>query len=522
VPPARLEVRRGWIAQIEPPAAARYVAGVAGLAAAYYVAAKGGYALQFTGSIAAIWPPVGLAVGVLYLGGLRWWPGAVIGDLLSNTWTAPLGTTLAVTAANLAEILVATLLLWRLVGRRAQLDRLDQVGGMLAAIVPAVAISATVGSLSLLADGVIHRHELASVWRTLWLGDASGALIVLPLILAWAHPPAWRAGRTLEVAAMIAAVVGLSELELSSSRPLAFLVFPALIWAAVRFGQQGATVAVACAAGIAVWHTAHNVGPFVQHSITQSALSTQLYIAVAALTTLFLGAVVSERQRSAADLVVAKRREVERAVEQRQRIARDLHDSVSQSLFSMTLHARTAQRVLAESDSALADRVGGELEEVETLSRSALAEMRALIFELRPGGLAEEGLVAGLTKHAAAVSAREALAIAVHGPAERLPVSPDCEEHLYRIGQEALANVIKHAEAEHAHVTVTSDGDLVVLEVRDDGRGFDPTADFVGHLGLESMRSRAAEIAADIRVDSHPGQGTLVAVELPVSAESAS
>ena len=88
-----------------------------------------------------------------------------------------------------------------------------------------------------------------------------------------------------------------------------------------------------------------------------------------------------------------------------------------------------------------------ELEEVETLSRSALAEMRALIFELRPGGLAEEGLVAGLTKHAAAVSAREALTIAVEGPSERLPLSPDCEEHLYRIGQEALANVTKHAQA---------------------------------------------------------------------------
>ena len=155
VPPARLEAA-GWITQIAPPAAARYLAGVAALAAVYYVAAKGGYALQYTGSIAAIWPPVGLAVGVLYLGGLRWWPGAVIGDLVSNTWTAPLGTTLAVTAANLAEILVATLLLWRLIGRRAQLDRLDQVGGMLAAVAPAVAISATVGSLSLLADGVIH------------------------------------------------------------------------------------------------------------------------------------------------------------------------------------------------------------------------------------------------------------------------------------------------------------------------------------------------------------------------------
>ena len=157
---------------------------------------------------------------------------------------------------------------------------------------------------------------------------------------------------------MIAAVVGLSELELSSSRPLAFLVFPALIWAALRFGQQGATLAVACAAGMAVWRTAHHVGPFVQHSITQSVLSTQLYIAVAALTTLCLGAVVSEHQRSTADLVVSKRREVERAAEERQRIARDLHDSVSQSLFSMTLHARTAQRVLDQSQSALADQVG--------------------------------------------------------------------------------------------------------------------------------------------------------------------
>ena len=78
-----------------------------------------------------------------------------------------------------------------------------------------------------------------------------------------------------------------------------------------------------------------------------------------------------------------------------------------------------------------------------------------------------------LTKHAAAVSARETLTITVEGPPERLPLSPDCEEHLYRIGQEALANVTKHARAEHARVTVTSDADLHHLEVPDDGGGFD-------------------------------------------------
>src|SRR5262249_60863658 len=121
------------------------------------------------------------------------------------------------------------------------------------------------------------------------------------------------------------------------------------IWAAVRFGQRGATVAVFCAALIAVWSTANNVGPFVQHSITASALSTQLYIAVAALTTLCLGAIVSERQRAAAEVVESRRRELERATEERQRIARGLHDSVCQSLFSRALHARAAQRALLGS-----------------------------------------------------------------------------------------------------------------------------------------------------------------------------
>jgi signal transduction histidine kinase len=288
----------------------RYLLGVAAFAVAYYVVAQGGYALQFTGSITAIWPPVGLAVGVLYLGGLRWWPGAVIGDILSSDSSIPVGTTVALHVANLAEMIVATILLWRLIGRRAQLDRLDQVGGMLLAIAPAVAISATIGTASLWADGIIHSGELASIWRTLWLGDTSGALVVLPLILVWG-PFLQRArasrrlpsrDRALEAAVVAAAVIGLSILSLSTDRPVSYVVFPALIWAALRFGQPGATLALAGGVGLAVWRTAHNVGPFVQHSISDSALSTQLYIAVAAVTTLCLGAIVSERKRGEADL----------------------------------------------------------------------------------------------------------------------------------------------------------------------------------------------------------------------------
>jgi signal transduction histidine kinase len=506
--------------QVRPGAAARYLLGVAALTGGYYLAAQAGYALEFTGGISAIWPPVGLAVAVLYLGGLRWWPGVVIGDLLSAESLSPLHTALALTAANLAEALVATILLRRLIGRRAALDRLDQIGGMLLAIAAATAISATVGSVMLLVDKVIHSDELATIWRTIWIGDSAGALVVLPLAIVWARfrPAAWPSrGRVLEGTAMVAAVIGLSVIVLASPRPVSYLVFPALIWAAVRFGQRGATLAVFLAAGMAVWRTAHNVGPFVRHSITQSALSTQLYIAVAALTTLCLGAIVSERQRAAEDLVGSRRREVERATEERQRIARDLHDSVSQSLFSMTLHARTAERALKQTGQEPDGPVGRELGQVDELSRTALAEMRALIFELRPGGLAEEGLVSALTKHAGAVSAREGVPIKVSGPSERLPISADCEEHLYRLGQEALANAIKHAQATQVTATVTTDGTNVDLEVRDDGRGFDPAATYAGHLGLTTMRSRADDIGAQMHIDSARGRGTVVRVQLPIA-----
>ena len=509
---------------------ARYIVGVAALTGGYYLAAQVGYALQFTGSIAAIWPPVGLAVAVLYLGGLRWWPGIVIGDLLASEGGSPVETELVIAAANLAEAAVATILLWRLVGRRAALDRLDQIGRMLVAIAPATAISATVGSITLLVEGTIKGDEVAKIWRTIWIGDSAGVLVVLPLILVWAH--SWQTGwnprralrhprRVLEAAAMVTAVIGLSAVALTSSTPVAYLVFPALIWAALRFGQRGATLAVFLAAGMAVLLTANNLGPFVRHSITDSALSTQLYIAVAALTTLCLGAIVSERQRAAAEVVDSRRRELERATEERQRIARDLHDSVSQSLFSMTLHARTAQRALRQAGQDGDGPVGRELGHVGELSRTALAEMRALIFELRPRGLAEEGLVSALTKHAAAVSAREGVAIEVTGPSERLPVSSDCEEHLYRLGQEALANASKHAQATRITVTVANGGSSVGLEVSDDGRGFDPAATYAGHLGLTTMRSRASEIGAKLLIDSVPGRGTAVRVELPLPEPAA-
>jgi PAS domain S-box-containing protein len=204
------------------------------------------------------------------------------------------------------------------------------------------------------------------------------------------------------------------------------------------------------------------------------------------------------------------------ALEERHRIARDLHDSVSQSLFSLTLHTRTAELALARAGIDPEGDLGRPLRQVGELTRGALAEMRALIFELRPGALAEEGLGAALSKHAAAVTAREGLQIAIKIPEERPELTAEQEENLYRLAQEALHNTVKHASASHAWIELDAGDEAIVLIVRDDGVGFDPAEPRPGHLGIQTMRERAARIGAELNVESTAGAGSTIRVVVPL------
>ena len=151
----------------------RYLAVVLVLAAAYFVAGRASLALQYTGPVAAIWLPVGASAAALYLAGLRWWPGLLIGDLALADPAQPIGSVLAISAGNMADILVIAVLLRRLLGRRAALDRLEQIGGMLVAIAAGAAITATVAMLSLHASDVVASSELAIFWRSWFLADAA-------------------------------------------------------------------------------------------------------------------------------------------------------------------------------------------------------------------------------------------------------------------------------------------------------------------------------------------------------------
>ena len=502
----------------------RFVGGVLLLAVAYLGAAKLGQTLRYTASVGAIWPPAGLGIAALYLWGMRWWPGVLLGEILVNgellldDGAYPLGSLVGQQAGNMAEIVVGALLLRRLVGPGAAMDRVDQVGRMLIAVGAATAISATIGTASMVAGGVIDASGAGELWRTWWLADTSGGLVVVPLMLAWAHDPgaAWRRIRCWEGGAAMASVTTLSFVAFSTQEPIRYTVFPALIWAAFRFGPPGATLSVAVTACVAIGETAHDVGPFFEQPIDQRTLAIQLYIWVAALTTLFLSGVMSERERSSRELAEARRKEGARAVEERRRIARDLHDSVSQALFSTALHARTAQRALAREGASPSGSVGTALGAIADVTRTAQREMRALIYELHRDPV-HDGLVAAFARHAAGVGATGGLAIDVRGPEARLALSERVETQLFAIGKEALANVQKHAGASAARVRVAAQQDQVVVEIHDDGRGFDPVAGHPGHFGLDSMRSRAEEIGGWLAITSGPGSGTLVRVCVPTN-----
>jgi signal transduction histidine kinase len=200
------------------------------------------------------------------------------------------------------------------------------------------------------------------------------------------------------------------------------------------------------------------------------------------------------------------------ATKERNRLARELHDSVTQTIFSITLTAKSARMLLDRAP----DQVTPQLDHLQELAQGALAEMRALIFEIRPAAVEEEGLVPALRKHLAALQSREGLTVDLHVEGERR-LSGDQERRLVRIVQEALNNVVKYAQTNQAAVILTMENDQVSLLVKDEGIGYDPAAIEPGQekMGLSSMRERAEMMGGTFEINSQPGTGTSIRVEIP-------
>jgi signal transduction histidine kinase len=206
------------------------------------------------------------------------------------------------------------------------------------------------------------------------------------------------------------------------------------------------------------------------------------------------------------------------ALEERTRLAHDLHDSVTQTVFSLGMLARAAQAQHRQGS----ERLGETLDRVATLAQEALVEMRSPLFQLRPDTQLEAGLDVALQRLAEAVSGRSGLEVDYDGGAPRL--APATEMAIFRVVQEALANAVKHAEASQIAVMAEARDGLLSVSVRDNGRGFDPDAlvspspdGRSGGQGLRSMRQRATSAGLTLKIESTPGHGSRVLVSAPLT-----
>jgi len=210
---------------------------------------------------------------------------------------------------------------------------------------------------------------------------------------------------------------------------------------------------------------------------------------------------------------LAGRAQTAAVLEERQRIARELHDSVTQVFYGISLAGNAARTLLERGETA---RVNNQLTEIINLAEAGLIEMRALLFELRPESLRSEGLVAALFKQTEALRVRHDLKVEAELGSE--PDVPfEVKEALCRIAQESFQNTIRHARATTVRVKLEWDAHSITLETCDNGRGFDPSAFFPGHLGLVSMRERAALLGGSLEITSSPTQGTRVHIVLSLT-----
>jgi signal transduction histidine kinase/integral membrane sensor domain MASE1 len=310
-----------------------YAAELLALAALYVVAARIGLTIDAVAGFATlVWPPTGIALAALLLRGYRLWPGVMIGAFVANALTgAPILVALGIASGNTLEAFLGAYALRRIPGFRTSLDRVRDVLGLIVVAAPlSTMVSATVGVASLYLGGIASVAELGPAWRSWWLGDLIGDLLVAPALLVWASVPRVRpaSDRVLEASALGVSVIVVSLIIFASPTTTradtlqdAYLVFPPLIWAAIRFEQRGAASTALVVSLVAVWGTATGHGPFIRSALHESLFALQTFMGVTAATFLVLGAAIEERRLAIHDFESAiaeqKRLLVERDIAHR-------------------------------------------------------------------------------------------------------------------------------------------------------------------------------------------------------------
>jgi signal transduction histidine kinase len=512
------------------------LARLAALALAYVVLAKIGLRVATVGrSVTLVWPPTGLSLAALLLGSRRLWPAIAVGAFVVNVTTPGIGVVTAAifAAGNTLEAVVGA----SLVARRPFRPQLDDARDVLrlalfgAGLAPAV--SASFGTLGLYRAALIPVPALWSTFRVWWVGDAMGALVIAPALLTWGSREADVERRSPWEALLLGVAIVAASLAMltapHASRP--YVVFPPLIWAALRFGPRGASASTLAISILTVAATVAGRGAFSQASMGDSLMGLEAFLAAVALTALLLGATAAERLhaiRAREHFISIASHELRTPLAplrlQVQRVLRGL----TRDPKAMTPETIVDALVVADRQAA---RLTALLENVLDMTRLQLGRLplhpeevdAAVLFEEVATTLRESIMHGGCT-----------LTVERHGT----PVGFWDRARIGQVLTNLLANAIKHGGRGAIEVSLDGGSTRTTIVIRDHGPGVPPrererifgrfefadtrtTASGLG-LGLYVAREIVEAHGGRLTVGSPPGGGAAFEVELPTRPPSSS
>jgi two-component system, NarL family, sensor histidine kinase FusK len=336
-----------------------YLVNVAIIALIYLVAAKLGLSLAYsTKQVTTVWPPTGIALVTLLILGFRYWPGIFIGAFLANILTRePAWVAVIIAGGNTLEAAAGAYLLERAGHFRNRFNRTQDVLALIVwAGVMSTLLAASIGTLVLASSGLAAWRDYGTVWVTWWSGDMMGDLLFAPFLLVYLNYRSYQVlkGRYIEAACLIVVALGTSAFVftrhpgLAISQALLYLLFPIIIWSAIRFRQIGVVTSTMVITGTAIWATVHGWGPFaIPGPVERNLVLLQLFAFVVSTASMFLAVTISERI-STEQALIRRTQELDQA---RSKILRDMADK------------QRLERELREANRRITDILAGILDE---------------------------------------------------------------------------------------------------------------------------------------------------------------
>ena len=525
------------------------IAWIAIVAVTYVAAARLGLKLDaMSGFAALVWPPSGIALAALLLRGNAIWPAITIGAFAVNFWTgAPILASIGMAAGNTTAAVLGATLLRRIPGFDTSLHRLRDVLGLIViAALASTIISATIGVLVLLAAGIMPVGQTAATWRAWWVGDTIGDLAVAPLILVWAtwRPRRLDSGRAAEAIALLVVVVATSMLVFGGTsasdliRSREYMLFPPLIWAALRFGVRGSVTATALVSFIAVMQTALGRGPFISGGLHQSLFELQAFMGITTATFLLLGSSISERKRAALELMAA--RETAEAANRAKAgflaaVSHELRTPLNAITGYVDLLSLELDGPLTEKQKQVLSRISHSQRHLLLLIEDVLgfAQVEAGRLSLQMQPVIAADAIASIEPLVAPELRRKNITLDIQPCDSSLLLKADPDK-LRQILLNLVTNAIKFTEPPGlVTISAMTSGERIRITVMDTGIGipaeqldqvFNPfyqveqgaTRRFGGvGLGLSIVRDIVHAMHGDVEIDSTVGKGTTVSLLLP-------